>query len=129
MFFAGGALPGQGDARLLLAGPALACVAGTAVARAWWLTRHLDGSRVWTDRSPFADLRSLTRFRLPTLGPAAVAVVAALSAFLRDRGESGSTLHGSILVGAIEAGFVLAAYVLLCAPLGVRRLRTGLGYD
>ena len=120
MFAAGGALPGRGDPLALLAGPAFAIVAGLVATRAWWLTRRLESGRSLVDRSPFADLRSLTRLPVPTLGPAAIATIAATVALLRDHGERGSTLGGSMLVGAIEAGFVLAAYLALRAPLGLR---------
>ena len=120
MFAAGGALPGRGDPLVLLAGPAFATVAGLFVSRAWWLTRQLEGAGSHFDRSPFADLRSLTRLPVPTFGPIAVATMAAAAAFVRDHGEQGSTLGGSLLVGAIEAGLVLAAYLALRGPLGLR---------
>jgi len=120
MLAAGGALPGRGDPLVLLAGPALAIVAGGVLSRAWWLTRQLEGAHSHADRSPFADLRSLTRLPVPTLGPIAVATIGAAAVFVRDRGEQGTTLGGSLLVGAIEAGLVVAAYLALRAPLGLR---------
>ena len=127
MFAAGGALTGRGDPVVLLAGPAIAIVAGVMITRAWWLTRQLEGAHSLTDRSPFADLRSLTRLPVPNLGPLAIATIAAAAAFARDRGEQGSTLGGSVLVGAIEAGLVIAAYLALGAPLGLRSGTTATG--
>ena len=57
----------------------------------------------------------------------ALGAIAAGAAFVRDHGERGSTLGGSLLIAAIEAGFVLAAYLALRAPLGLRTDRTATG--
>ena len=43
MLAAGGALPGRGDPLVLLAGPALAIVAGGVLSRAWWLDSTARG--------------------------------------------------------------------------------------
>jgi hypothetical protein len=129
MFAAGGALAGQGDARLLLAGPAIAIAAGVVVAHASRHIRRLEGSRARTDRSPFIDLSALTKRPISTLRPTTVAAAAGLAAVARDRGELGSTLRGSLFLGVTEAGLVLIAYIVLRAPLGLRALRTEVGAD
>jgi hypothetical protein len=99
------------------------CVATATVLRARSLTRRLDGARAWTDRSPFVDLRSLSGLPVPVVGPAPLALLAAMAAFLRDLGERGSSPSSAAVVGAVEAGAVLAAFATLRAPLGLRALR------
>jgi uncharacterized membrane protein len=129
MFAAGAAVPGQGTAGLLLAGPALACVALVAVVRARSLARRLDGARVPAVRPPLDDLGRLTRLEIPPVAPARllplVTIVAAAAAFLRDRVEAGSVAD-ALLVAGIEAAAVVACFAVLGRPLGLwaRRART-----
>ena len=122
MFAAGAAVPGQGSAGLLLAGPALACVALVAVVRARWPARRLDGARVRAVRSPLDDLARLTRLEIPRVAPARllplVTVAAAAAAFLRDRLEAGSVANG-LLVAGVEAAAVVACFAALGRPLGL----------
>ncbi|MEO6571918.1 MAG: hypothetical protein ABIO83_10260 [Ilumatobacteraceae bacterium] len=120
MFAAGGALTGNGNPLVLLAGPAVAGASAVVVGRAWWFTRQLAGARARIDRSPFADLRSWSGLHVPTVGPLELAIVMATGAVVRDHGEQGSTLAGSVRSGAIEAAFVLVAFLVLRAPLGLR---------
>ena len=122
MFAAGAAVPGQGSAGLLLAGPALACVALVAVVRARSLARRLGGARGRAVRPPLDDLARLTRRELPRVAPARllplVTVVAAAAAFLRDRVEAGSVANG-LLVAGVEAAAVVACFAALGRPLGL----------
>lgn len=69
MFAAGAALPGQGSALVLLAGPALVCAALVMVLRARSLARQLEGAGHAAVRPPLEDLATLSglRFRVPHL--------------------------------------------------------------
>ena len=96
MFSAGAAVPGRGSAVLLLAGPALVCVALVAVLRARSLARRLDGARALAVRPPLEDLRRLS----PPPGPARSTPAACCCsppasprprAFVRDRVEHGTS--------------------------------------
>jgi hypothetical protein len=120
MFAAGAAVPGQGSAELLLAGPALLCVALVAVVRARSLARRLAGARVPAVRSPLDDLARLTGLELPRLPLLPVVTcLAAAAAFVRDRAEAGSVAN-ALLVAGIEAVAVVACFALLGRPLGLR---------
>jgi hypothetical protein len=119
MFAAGAAQPGRGSPILLLGGPVLSLVAGGVLLRSWRLNRHLPGAHDRATSPPVADLRALTGVRLPALGPASVAALAAAAAFARDLGERGSTLRGSVAVAAVEAAMVLGAHAVLQRHLGL----------
>lgn len=116
MFAAGAALPGRGSALVLVAGPALVCLAAAALVRA----RRLVGRRERVHRSPFADVRALTGIPVPVVGPLVLATIAGVAAFMRDSGERGSSPSGSVVVGAIEAALVLVSYAALREPLGLQ---------
>jgi hypothetical protein len=122
MFSAGAAVPGEGSAVLLLAGPLLVCVALVAVLRAWSLARRLGGSRAPAVRPPLEDLGRLTHLPVPALGnrtllPLTVAVAAA-AAFVRDHGEH-ATASGALVTAGIEATAVVACFVVFGAALGL----------
>ena len=127
MFAAGAAVAGQASALALLSGPALACVGAVMTVRAWAAARRLGGAHPWAQRSPLADVAALTGRRLPPVGPATIAMVAAVAAFVRDRGEAGATTVGSLGVAAVEAALVVGAYLALRGPLGLRGYRTRIG--
>jgi hypothetical protein len=121
MFSAGAAVPGEGSAVLLLAGPLLVCVALVAVLRAWSLARRLGGSRAAV-RPPLEDLGRLTHLPVPALGnrtllPLTVAVAAA-AAFIRDHGEH-ATASGALVTAGIEATAVVGCFVVFGAALGL----------
>jgi hypothetical protein len=131
MFSAGAAVPGQGSAVLLLAGPLLVCVALVAVLRAWSLARRLDGSRAPGVRPPLADLGRLLRLPVPTVDnrillPVTVCVAAA-AAFVRDHGEH-ATAGGALVTAGIEATAVVACFVVFGAALGLRAARPRSGH-
>lgn len=123
MFCAGGALTGNASAAILLAGPALWLAAMLAVTRSSILSSRLTTRGVKADRSPYSDLGELLHIQVPTIGPLALALLAAVGAMVRDSGEAGETLSKVLVVGAIEAGLVLAAYLAMRRPLGLRQLR------
>jgi hypothetical protein len=113
MFAAGAALPGTGDAVLLLAGPALVCAALVSVVRARGLARRLAGGRTRAVRPP------ITFVAMPRL-LALATVCAATAAFLRDTAEHASPSQALVTAG-IEATAVLACYLVLGPALGLRR--------
>jgi uncharacterized membrane protein len=121
---AGAALPGQGSAVLLLAGPALLCVALVLVLRARSLARRLDGSRARVVRPPLEDLRRLIPLPIPSLDArsllALTACVAAAAAFVRDRAEHAS-VGGAAVTAGIEAAAVVVGFLVLGSALGLRR--------
>lgn len=120
MFAAGAAQPGNGSTVQLLAGPVLGCGAGIVVLRAWVGGRRLGANDDEPARqSPFSDIRRLTGFQIPTVGPVPIAIFAALAAIVRDGGEVGSTTIGSAKIGAVEGALVLVAYVCLRSRLGL----------
>lgn len=122
MFSAGAALPGHGSAVLLLAGPALWCVALVAVLRARSLARRLDGAGAPVLRPPLEDLERVVRLPVPSLGAgrllALTTCLAAAAAFLRDRAEQ-ATVAGALATAGIEATAVVACFVLLGPVLGL----------
>jgi hypothetical protein len=124
MFAAGAALPGRGSAVLLLAGPALVCVALVAVLRARSLVRRLEGSREAALRSPLEDLRALLGLPVPLLGAGTLLLLttclAAAAAFARDLAER-ATFGGAIVTAGVEAMAVIACFVVLGRPLGLWR--------
>jgi hypothetical protein len=124
MFSAGAALPGQGSAVLILAGPALVCLAMIAVLRARSLARRLDGSRALAVRLPLDDLRQLTGLPVPSLEPSRLLVltacIAAAAAFVRDRGEH-ATLSEAFVTAGIEGVAVVGCFVMLGPALGLWR--------
>jgi hypothetical protein len=127
MFSAGAAAPGHGSALLLLAGPALACVAFVAVSRVRRLARRLDASNASSYRSPLADIRRLTRLPIPLLGTRqlllATVAMAAAAAFARDRAEH-AAVGQAIVTAGVEVVAVLVCFVVLGRPLGLWRRRT-----
>jgi hypothetical protein len=127
MFSVGAALPGHGSMALVLGGPVVGLTAAGAVLWARAGIRRLAGASDRVDHSPFSDLRAITGLRVPVVGPVTLAIVAAVGALARDRGEIGSTRAGSLAQAAIEALLVLAAYAVLRGPLGLRRLRPSRG--
>ena len=124
MFAAGAALPGDGSAAALLAGPLLVCGALLVVFLARRLTRRLEGARVPAARPPLEDVSRLLRTTLPqprtTALLAAVTGLAALAAFARDTAEHAST-GGAALTAAIEAVAVIACFVIFGRELGLWR--------
>lgn len=117
MLLAGIALPGQGSATALLAGPVLVCGAGTLVLRARRLTRRLAGSRERVTSWPLGP-------RMVDLDPrellGATVAVAGAAAFWWDRGEQGTYVHALATAG-VEATAVVACFLLLGPALGLRR--------
>jgi len=124
IFAAGAALPGQGSALLLLAGPALVCVALVAVLRARSLARRMPGGGAVAVRSPLADLRHLTGLAVPALGARRLLLlttcIAAAAAFVRDRAEQ-ATVGGAFVTAGIEATAVVVCFVALGRALGIWR--------
>jgi uncharacterized membrane protein len=124
MFAAGAGLPGRGSALLLLAGPALVCVALVAVLRAGALARRLDDARGPAVRPPLEDVARLFRLPVPPLDAARLLLVttclAAAAAFVRDRGEH-ATAGGAFVTAAVEATAVVACFLVLGPPLGLWR--------
>jgi hypothetical protein len=124
MFAAGAALPGRGSAALLLAGPALVCVALIAVLRARSLVRRLPGGSAPAVRPPLADLRRLTGLPVPALDTgrllALTTCAAAAAAFVRAGAER-DTLAVAFATAGIEAAAVLVCFTLLGRRLGLRR--------
>jgi hypothetical protein len=126
MFSAGAALPGQGSAAPLLAGPLLLCGAAVAVLRARALARRLDTADALPVRPPLEDLARLSPLPLPTLDLGRLLVLttalAAAGAFLRDRAEH-ATVDGALVTAGIEATAVVACFALLGPALGLWTLR------
>lgn len=126
MFSAGAAATGTGSAALLLAGPALACLALSSVLRAWSLVRRLDGSASAAGRPPLEDLDRLLPVRLPSVASGRLVVVtaaaAAIAAFLRDRAEH-AAFAAAMVTGAIEAAAVVVCALVLGRALGLWRVR------
>lgn len=124
LFSAGAALPGHGSAMVLLAGPALLCVALVSVLRARSLARRIGGSGPSPIRSPLADLAALTRLRIPPVDAARllpiVTCLAAAAAFARDRAEH-ATVGGALATASIEAAAVVACFAALGPRLGLWR--------
>jgi hypothetical protein len=122
MFSAGAALPGHGSAVLLLAGPALVCVAFVAVLRARSLARRLDTTGARATRPPIEDFARLVGSPLPSVDPgrllAATTLLAAAAAFVRDRGEH-ATVSQALLTAGSEATAVIACFLVLGRALGV----------
>ena len=123
MFAAGAALPGSASAVLLLAGPALACVAAVGVLRARSLSRRLDHSHVLVARPPLDDLQQLTGISVPSLDSgrllALATGVAVVAAFLRDMAEH-ATVEGALVTAGIEAAAVVVGFLVLSRSLGLR---------
>jgi hypothetical protein len=123
MFSAGAAVPGQASAVLLLAGPALVCVALVAVLRARSLARRLDGSRDPAVRPPLEDLGRLIRLPVPSLDNRTLLVVttgvAATAAFVRDHAEH-ATSGGAFVTAGIETMAVVGCFLVFGAALGLR---------
>ncbi len=123
MFCAGGAVPGNASAVVLLAGPAVALLAGVGVLRARSLVRRLEPGRSRATRSPLEDLGELVHLSLPTLRPtallAAAAVGAAGAAFVWDRAEQ-ATASSALAASGIEVALVVAGFLLLGPVLGLR---------
>jgi hypothetical protein len=117
MFAAGAAVPGQGSAGLLLAGPALVCVALVAVLRARSLARRLPGGGAVAVRPPLADLGRLTGLPVPAIDVrrllALTTCAAAAAAFVRACAE-----HDTIVVALVTAGIEAAAVVVCFTVLG-----------
>ena len=124
MFSAGAALPGQGSAVLLLAGPALVCIALVAVLRARSLARQLDRSGTLALRPPLTDLRRLVPVPVASLDSRRLLLlttcVAAAAAFLRDRVEQG-TVSEALVTAGIEGIAVVGCFLVLGPALGLWR--------
>jgi hypothetical protein len=124
MFSAAAALPGHGSAVLILAGPALVCVAMVAVLRARSLARRLDSSGALAARPPLKDLSRLIRLPVPSLDARRLLLVttcvAAAAAFVRDRGEH-ATVTGASVTAGIEAMAVVGCFFVLGPALGLWR--------
>ncbi len=124
MFSAGAALPGHGSAVLILAGPALVCVAMVAVLRARSLARRLDRSGAWAVRPPLNDLARLIRLPTPSLDARRLLLltttIAAAAMFVRDRGEH-ATMSQAFVTAGIEATAVAACFLVLGPALGLWR--------
>jgi hypothetical protein len=113
MFAAGAAVPGNGSAILLAAGPALVCVALVTVLRALAIARKLAGGRTRAVRSP------LPMVPMPQL-LALTTVCAAVAAFLRDTAENASASQALVTAG-IEAAAVVGCFLALGPALGLWR--------
>ncbi len=124
MFSAGAAVPGQGSAALLLAGPALVCVALVAVLRARSLAHRLAGANRPAVRPPLEDLGRLTRLPIPSVGDhtllSVTTAVAAAAAFARDLGEH-ATAGGAVVTAGVEAMAVVGCFAVFGVALGLRR--------
>lgn len=124
MFSAGAAVPGHGSAVVLLAGPALACIALVAVLRARSLARRLGGAGALAVRLPLEDLRRVARLPVPVLDARRLllvtACVAATGAFVRDRMEHGA-LGEAFAFAGIEGMAVVACFLVLGPALGLWR--------
>lgn len=123
MFAAGAALPGQGSALLLLAGPALVCAAMVAVLRAGSLARQLEGARQRMLRPPLDDLANLSSLRIPSPGGGGLLALAAgvvvPAAFIWDRGEHATAGHALATAG-IEGAALTLCFIVLGPALGLR---------
>src|SRR5690349_219011 len=113
MFAAGAAVPGNGDALLLAAGPALVCVALVVVLRARSLARKLAGERTRAVRPPMPFVPMPQLLALTTAGAAA-------AAFLRDMAEH-ATAGQALVTAGIEATAVVACFIALGPALGLWR--------
>lgn len=113
MFAAGAALPGNGNAILLAAGPALVCVALVTVLRAHALARKLEGGRTRAVRPPIPMVPMPRLLALTTL-------CAAVAAFLRDTAEH-ATASQALVTASIEATAVVACFFALGPALGLWR--------
>jgi uncharacterized membrane protein len=124
MFAAGAAVPGQGSAGLLLAGPVLVCVALVAVLRTRALVRRMPGSGAVTLRPPLVDLRRLTGLPVPLLATRRLLVfttgAAAAAAFVRECAEHDAIVVALVTAG-VEAAAVLACFAVLGRTLGLWR--------
>ncbi len=124
MFAAGAAVPGQGSAALLLAGPALVCAALVAVLRTRSLARRLPGGGAVAVRPPLADLRRLTGLPVPALAMGRLLTLttcaAAAAAFVRECAEH-DTLAVAGVTAAIEAVAVVVCFGVLGRVLGLWR--------
>ena len=127
MFAAGAAVPGQGSAVVLLAGPAVSFAAFVGVLAARRFTRRLPGARDTATHPPLADLQTLIPVRIPQLGTApllvAVSCLAAAAAFARDTAEH-ATAGGAAVTASVEAAAVIACFLVLGRALGLWRERT-----
>ncbi len=123
MFAAGAALPGQGSALLLLAGPALVCAAMVAVLRAGSLARQLEGARQRVLRPPLDDLVNLSSLPIPSPGGGRLLALAAgvvvPAAFVWDRGEHATAGHALVTAG-IEGAALTLCFIALGPALGLR---------
>ncbi len=123
MVAAGGAVPGNASAFMLLVGPAVAVLASVSVLRARSLLRRLDACPTRIVRSPLEDLGELLHIRFPALDPSAFlavgAVASAAAAFGWDRGES-ATVPSAAGVAIIEVALVVVGFLLLGPLLGLR---------
>ena len=117
------ALPGQGPAVVLLAGPVVMCVASGAVLRSRALARRLPRAGVTAVRSPLDDAARLVGVQFPSVALARVLFVttclAAMSAFVWDLGEDAS-VASAVVIGGVEAAAVVGCFVLLGRTLGLR---------
>lgn len=124
MLAAGAAVPGQGAAALLLAGPALVSAALVAVLRTRSLARRLPGGSVVAVRPPLTDLQRLTGLPLPTLAIGrllALTTCAAAAAALVREGAEHDTLAVAFVTAGVEAAAVLLCFALLGRALGLWR--------
>lgn len=128
MFAAGAAVPGQGAAWQILAGPAVALAAVVSLVRARWLVRRLDPRPAPVVRPPLVDLAALVspfvdvreaaarlRSGVVLAGTVVLAMTAASAWDLLDQG----TVATSAVAAATEAGLALAGFVLLGRLLGL----------
>jgi len=125
MFAAGAAVPGQGDAILLLIGPLLAIIGFGSVVRARALTRRLDGARTRVARAPLSDLAEISGLPLASvtviqLLPVTVAL-AASAAFIRDHADEHATVQGALVIASVEGIAVIACLLIFGRVLGLRR--------
>jgi len=122
MFSAGAALPGQGSAGFLLAGPALAAVAGILVLRARSFARKLDGSRTRAIRPPLNDLATFIPLPLTSVDAYRfyffTICIAAVAAFVWDRGEQ-ATIAQALVIAGVEAASIAGCFALLGRTLGL----------
>ena len=124
MFAAGAALPGHGSPLLLLAGPALVCVALVAVLRARSLARRLDGARGRPSGRRSRTSRGSSALPVPPLDAGRLCCcttcLAAAAAFARDRAEH-ATVGAALVTAGIEAMAVVGVLPRARPRLGLWR--------
>lgn len=128
LFAAGAAVPGQGGAVSLLAGPTAAGLAIIAVLRTRSLVRRLPSGRSRVRRLPLTDVAAILAPSTPNMAHRTLllpsTLLATASAFVWDHTDGG-TATSSLTSASIEAALVIAGYLALGPALGLRPSRHG----